>query len=288
VAGGYTTVKPVAPNHSVVVATVAYSHATNGVLAIHVENGHELDELHNVLVNAPSDGQILVYEAASGLWKNLSTITLSTLKLTDNLILPKTSGKGMQVDPASPSFGWKDLIGDISPKTSGVGSPTLDNITGNIRGFRYTVGDDGDAFYHIPHDYLPGSDLFLHPHWTHNGTNISGSLVVTCYVTYAKGHQQASFHLEKTLTITDGGLTIVNSPALWHRIPEVQLSTSGGSASQLDTDIIEVDGLILLNFEVTTNPTITGGSGEPFLLTFDIHYQSTNQATKQKAPNFYV
>jgi hypothetical protein len=287
-AGGYTTVKPVAPNHSVVVATVAYSHATNGVLAVHVNNGHEITELHDVLISAPSDGQILVYEASTGLWKNLSSITLSTLKITDNLVMSKTSGEGIKVDPSSPSFGWKDLIGDITPKTSGVGSPTLDTITGNIRGFRYSVGDDGDAVYHLPHDYLPGSNLYLHPHWTHNGTNISGSLVIDVYITYAKGHQQASFHSQKTLTITDGSLSIVNTPALWHRIPEVQLSTSGGSASQLDTDILEVDGIIIMHYDVSTIPTITGGSGEPFLITFDIHYQSTNMTTKQKAPDFYT
>lgn len=288
VAGGYTTTKPGAPNHSVVVATVAYSHAVNGVLAVHVNNGHEIIELHDVLVDTPTDGQILVYEAATGLWKNLSNITLATLKITDNLVLSKSSGEGIQVDPASPSFGWRDLIGDVSPKTTGLGAPTLDTIQGNLRWFRYSSGDGGDVIYHIPHDYLPGSDLFLHPHWQHNGTDISGSLVITVNVSYAKGHQQASFHAQKTLTITDGSLTIANTPALWHRIPEVQLSTSGGSASQLDTDIIEVDGIIHVYYEVTTVPTITGGSGEPFLMTFDIHYQSKNLATKQKAPDFYV
>lgn len=183
--------------------------------------------------------------------------------------------------------GWRDLIGDITPKTTGPGAPTLDVITGNIRGFRYSVGDDGDVVYHVPHDYVPGTDLFLHPHWTHNGTNISGSFVITFYVTYAKGHQQASFHAQKTLTITDGSLDITNTPALYHRIPEAQLSTVGGSASQLDTSLIEVDGLILVHYDVTTIPTITGGTGEPFILTLDIHYQSNSKGTLNKAPDFY-
>jgi hypothetical protein len=113
-------------------------------------------------------------------------------------------------------------------------------------------------------------------------------LVIDIFATYAKGHQQASFHAEIATSITDGSLTLLNTPALWHRIPEIQLSTPGGSASMLNTSNLEVDGVILIHYNVVTIPTITGGSGEPFLLMFDIHYQSTNIGTKQKAPNFYV
>ena len=185
-------------------------------------------------------------------------------------------------------YGWCDLIGDITPKASGAGSPTLAVLTGHIRGFNYAAGDDGDCLFHIPHDYAPGTNLYLHPHWTHNGTDINGSLVLTVYATYAKGHQQASFASEITTTITDGSLSYGNTPALWHRIPEIQLSTPGGSASMLNTTNIEVDGLILINFDVLTIPGITGGTGKPFLLTFDLHYQSTGINTKNKAPNFYA
>lgn len=212
-----------------------------------------------------------------------------------NAALPGTTGTGVKLGTfGATTFGWRDLIGDITPKTSGLGAPTLDTITGNIRGFRYSAGDDGDIVFHIPHDYVPGTDLYLHPHWTHNGTDISGSLVITVYATYAKGHQQANFPAQITTTITDNnggtGLNITNTPALRHRIPEIQFSTAGGSASMLNTTNIEVDGLILVHYDVGTIPTITGGTGEPFLLTFDIHYQSTagSASTKNKAPSFYV
>lgn len=214
--------------------------------------------------------------------------SLPGLALTDDLILPKTSGSGILIDPAAPGYGWRDLVGDISPKTSGPGAPTLDTLTGNIRWFRYSAGDDGDAVFHLPHDYAPGTDLYLHPHWTHNGTNISGQLAVNAYLTYAKGHQQANFHAEKAITIVDASLNITNTPALRHRIPEIRISTPGGSSTELNTNDLEVDGLILLHFDVATIPTITGGSGEPFLLTFDIHYQSTGIPTKNKAPSFYA
>jgi hypothetical protein len=199
-----------------------------------------------------------------------------------------TADTGIKVDSlGTPSFGWRDLIGDITPKTTGPGSPTLDTITGNIRGYRYSAGDDGDIIFHIPHDYVPNTHLYLHPHWCHNGTNISGSFVITVYASYAKGHDQANFSSQITTTITDGSLTIGGCPALRHRIPEIQLSTTGGSASSLNTTLIETDGIVLIHYDVTTVPTITGGVGEPFLLTFDLHYQSSNLATKNKSPAFH-
>lgn len=69
-AGGLTTTKPTAPNHSVMVGFVVRSHANQGALFVSVNNGVELDELHNVLISNPQDGQVLKYEASTGLWKN--------------------------------------------------------------------------------------------------------------------------------------------------------------------------------------------------------------------------
>jgi hypothetical protein len=207
-------------------------------------------------------------------------------------MLPGTTGTGVKVDSGgTPTFGWRDLIGDITPKSTGLGAPTLDAFRGgNVRGFRYSAGDDGDAVFHIPHDYVPGTDLFMHLHWSHNGTNISGSLVLDFYVTYAKGHQQANFSAEVAPVLTVGSLNITNTPQYRHRVDEFQLSAASPSATQLDSDNIEVDGLILVHFDTDTIPTITGGSGEPYFLTLDIHYQSTagSMSTKNKAPSFYA
>lgn len=69
-AGTYTTTRPTAPNHGVLVAFVVRQHASVGSVFVHVANGYELDELHDVLIASKQDGQALVYEASSGLWKN--------------------------------------------------------------------------------------------------------------------------------------------------------------------------------------------------------------------------
>jgi len=207
------------------------------------------------------------------------------------LQIPKTSGLGIKVDSlGTPTFPWRDLIGDITPKTSGAGAPTLAAFRGgNVRAFFYSVGDDGDCIFHIPHDYVPGSDLFLHAHWSHNGTAISGNLIINLNFTYAKGHGQAIFPAETTRTISVSTPDIATIPRYEHMTSETQISAASPSGSQIDSDYIEVDGLLIVHYDVGTIPTITGGSpNEPCLFTIDILYQSTGIGTKAKVPNFYV
>jgi hypothetical protein len=69
-AGNITNVKPVAPNHAVTVGYVAKKSATDGHILLHVQNGYELDELHNVSIATPANNDALVYETSTQLWKN--------------------------------------------------------------------------------------------------------------------------------------------------------------------------------------------------------------------------
>lgn len=69
-AGGITTTKPTAPSHLVLVGQCVKKAGGAGILFVHVQNGYELDELHDVSITNPQNGQVLKYEASSGLWKN--------------------------------------------------------------------------------------------------------------------------------------------------------------------------------------------------------------------------
>jgi hypothetical protein len=62
--------KPVAPAHLVFIGIVTRVSATVGEIWVKVQNGFELDELHNVLITSPADKQVLKYDAATSLWKN--------------------------------------------------------------------------------------------------------------------------------------------------------------------------------------------------------------------------
>ena len=69
-AGTWTTTKPSAPQHLVYVGIVIRSHPTLGVILVAVQNGYELEELHDVKITSVSDGQVLKYDSAQGLWVN--------------------------------------------------------------------------------------------------------------------------------------------------------------------------------------------------------------------------
>lgn len=204
-----------------------------------------------------------------------------------NPVMEKTSGVGVKVDTTTPTFPWEDILGDVRPKTTGAGTPAVATfIGGNCQQYAFGANDVCDFVYHIPHHYLPGSDIFWHVHWAHNGTNITGNVVFTYYLTYAKGFNQANYGAEVTGTITYDTTDIATTPQYRARVDEVQISASTPTGSQIDTGNIEVDGLLLMRLKLTTLPTITAGS--LFIMTCDIHHQSIGIGTKQKAPNFYI
>ena len=68
--GAYTATKPVAPNHLVMVGYVVKGKSTGaGSIYVHVQNGYELDELHDVLITNPQTND-LIRRNGSGLWTN--------------------------------------------------------------------------------------------------------------------------------------------------------------------------------------------------------------------------
>ena len=68
-AGTLTGTKTYAPTHLVYVAVVEYAHAIHGKLFVKVQNGYELDEIHNVSAQSPSNGQTIIYNASTSLWE---------------------------------------------------------------------------------------------------------------------------------------------------------------------------------------------------------------------------
>jgi len=74
VAGQFTTTKPQAPNNLVVIGWVKRSHATAGSIYIKVDNGWEIDELHDVKITSVANGQILSYDSANSVWVNVPSV----------------------------------------------------------------------------------------------------------------------------------------------------------------------------------------------------------------------
>jgi hypothetical protein len=160
-AGTLTNVKPYAPNHLVYIGVVERANAGNGRLYVRVQNGYEMDELHNVSAQNPSNGQVLIYNASTSLWeKNTLTdgdgITITegagSITVTNAGVRTAQAGTGISVsgtnDITITNTGVTSLTGttneiDVSAST---GSVTLSlpatinaDTTGNAANVTGTV-----------------------------------------------------------------------------------------------------------------------------------------------------
>ena len=202
---------------------------------------------------------------------------------TDTMSFNNAAGNGIKIDNDAPAYGWRDLTSDVVVKTTGAPTtlPTYEAWNGVVFAYKFALNDLCYHVFHMPHDWVPGTDLYIHSHWSHGEgtTPTAGNVTWSFSCSWAKGFDQAAFTAPKVVTAT----LAANTTPLTHMVSEGQMTISGGSATQIDTDIIEVDGLIIVRTELSAN-----ASGvDPFLHTVDIHYQSHNLATKNKAPNFY-
>ena len=72
-AGTITFTKPYAPNHLVYLGFVEKANASSGRVFVKVQNGYELDEIHNVNINRNTviaGNQYLKYNSSNTLWEN--------------------------------------------------------------------------------------------------------------------------------------------------------------------------------------------------------------------------
>jgi predicted heme/steroid binding protein len=74
--GAITNIKPAAPQHTVIVGYVEYSNANNGKIYVKVDNGYELEELHDVAPTPYVNNGVLYRDTATDLWKSATIATL--------------------------------------------------------------------------------------------------------------------------------------------------------------------------------------------------------------------
>ena len=74
-AGNATKVKPTAPNHLIILGYVIHAHINQGSIFVKVDNGYELDELHNVKITTAANNNVLAYTSATDIWENKTVAT---------------------------------------------------------------------------------------------------------------------------------------------------------------------------------------------------------------------
>lgn len=82
VAGKYTETRPLAPNHTVIVGFAERIHASQGSIFVKIDNGYELGELHNVLTNGVTTGDLLSYDGT--VWTHKKVLS-GSYKLSGSL-----------------------------------------------------------------------------------------------------------------------------------------------------------------------------------------------------------
>jgi hypothetical protein len=82
-AGTLTATKTYAPTHLVYVAVVEYAHAVHGKLFVKVQNGYELDEIHNVSAQSPTNGQTIIYNQTTSLWEKANLTAGTGISVTN-------------------------------------------------------------------------------------------------------------------------------------------------------------------------------------------------------------
>jgi hypothetical protein len=112
VAGGLTSTKPQAPQHSVYIGVCVKTNAGSGELFVKIRNGQELDELHDVRITSPVDKASLYY--SGGLWRD----TTAALLVSDTASMLANYATKAYADTTGRLYARQDY-------TTGVTSSTL-------------------------------------------------------------------------------------------------------------------------------------------------------------------
>jgi predicted heme/steroid binding protein len=114
--GQLTNIKPSAPIHTVIIGFVAYSHANHGKIFVKVDNGYELEELHDVAPTPYINNGVLYRDTTVGLWKSATIATLLGYTPANQAITLTINGTSYDL---SANRTWN--VGTVTSITAGSG-----------------------------------------------------------------------------------------------------------------------------------------------------------------------
>jgi hypothetical protein len=108
-AGGITFgAPPTGSVHTVYIGVVTKANASTGEILVKVQNGYELDELHDVSAASPDNNDVLQFVSSTGLWtkKSLSGAGIAASSHThpQSDVTNLTTDLGLKAPSASPTF----------------------------------------------------------------------------------------------------------------------------------------------------------------------------------------
>ena len=147
-AGGFTATRPSAPAHTVFLGWVVKVNASSGELFLNINNGWELDELHNVKITSVANNDILQYDSANQYWKNIAPASVTGTWGIDITGNAGTVTNGVYTTGSYSNPTWitalagSKITGDISGNAGNVtgtvavanGGTGVSSITGIVKG----------------------------------------------------------------------------------------------------------------------------------------------------------
>ena len=147
--GTFTTTKPVAPAHGVFVGVVQRANPGNGQLYVKIQNGYELNEIHDVLISSVATNDSLFYDGAASVWKNTPPATartnlgLGTIATQNASSVTITGGtiNSTSVGATTPSTGAFTTLSTTGNATIG-GNLTVQGTTTTISATNLAISDN--------------------------------------------------------------------------------------------------------------------------------------------------
>ena len=132
-AGGITQTKTTAPDHLVLIGYCVKSNAGSGEISVHIQNGYELGELHDVYVPSPTNGQVLTYNTTNERWQAATVADQSATNELQTIDTFSLSGQTLSASLSSDAQPAKTVTLPVTNVTAGTGI-SVSSTTGN-----YTV-----------------------------------------------------------------------------------------------------------------------------------------------------
>jgi hypothetical protein len=235
-AGAITTTKPQAPQQLVVLGWVERVDNIVGSIYVKIDNGYELDELHDVRITTPISGNVLIYDATTspiGVWKNASitagtgvsvtngagSVTIANTGVTSVTGTSPVTSSGGATPAISLASGYGDTQNPYASKTANnfLAAP---NGSAGVPTFRAIVAAD------IP---------TLNQNTTGTASNVTGTVAIANGGTGATTRQDAMDALAGAVTsgqyLRGNGTDVVMSAIQAADVPTLNQNTTGSAGS---------------------------------------------------------
>jgi len=269
-AGAFTATRPSAPAHTVALGYVISINASSGEVFVNINNGWELDELHNVLITSPASGNTLIYDATAGVWKNNNLTDGTGISITEGAgsitvtntapdqVVSLTQGGATTITGTYPNFTISSVNTTYSAATSTalglieLNSDTVQTVAANAvtattsRSYGLQVNASGQGVINVPWTdtvyTLPAATTT-----TLGGIELGDGTVQTVAANAVTATASRSYALQ----VNSAGQGVINVP--WTD------TDSGGTVTSV-SGTGSINGLTLTGTVTTTGNLTLGGS----------------------------